>query len=311
MSKLNLSFILLALLALTSCNNGKKTGAKTTKDYSKVAVDTDSESEKFSYSIGVLLATTLKNNNIDSIDYSIIDRAVNDSEENQIAYTVAASEVQRLNSEEVDLEQINEDIVKRGMYDVLDGDTTLMSVQEVGQAYENYLTNNEHRVGERNLASGKTFLENNLTQEGVKVTESGLQYQLIQEGSGGMPSKDDVVLTYYLGDVVDGGQFVDNSVEPSYVDLSDNTADFPGLAEGVRLFPYGSEFKLFVPSNLGFGGNRVSPELGPNSTLIIHVTNTEKMDAENVKKYRQAKKEYYQQMEAQRQMQMQMQQQGR
>lgn len=277
---------------------GNKLKTASNKNYSNVTVDTDSESEKFSYSIGMIIGSTLKNNSVDSIDYSVIDRAFDDSEKDQIAYTLTSREVQNLLGEEVNVESIDQDILKRAIYDVLEGDTTLLTMPEVNTSYRTFLQNNQTKIGEKNLQAGKTFLESNKNNEGVQVSDSGLQYQLIEEGTGEMPGNTDVLEVDFTGTTIDGEEFLSTPDEqPAYVDLADNQSEIQGLMEGLTLFPAGSHFKLFIPSNLAFGANRMSPEVGPNSTVVIEVNDFQIMDSEKKAEYKRQKEEYMKQLE--------------
>lgn len=304
--------ISLAAIAFAGCKDGASTGVKGgNNNFKSVNVNTDSESEKFSYSIGMIVGNTLKNNNIDSIDYDIINRAFKDSENDQMAYMMVAREVQSLAGEELDLASVDQSIMKRAIYDVLQGDTTLISMPEVNKAYTGFLENNQTKVGERNLEAGKTFLEANKAKEGVKTTDSGLQYQLIEEGSGEKFSTNDVVLVDLVGTNANGDEFVNTQdggqklpviLNPKYGNVSG--LEIPGLIEGINLFPAGSIYKLYIPSNLAFGPQRLSPEIGPNSTIVLEVKGVEKMPADQQKQYLQ---QVERQMEQQRMMMQQMQ----
>lgn len=269
-------------------------------DFSGVTVDTDSESEKFSYSLGMIIGNTLKNGGVDSINYNIITDAFEDSEENQYAYNVTAREVVDLVGEEIELEKLDQDIIKRAVYDVLQGDTTLLSIAEVGPAFQGYKSSNQAVIAQRNLDQGKQFLEENKNKEGVVTLETGLQYELIQEGTGDSPKKGDVVKVWFAGESINGDVFKEDTEETySIVDLEDGFAEIPALAEAVSLFPYGSEFMLYIPSNLAFSENRISPELGPNSTLKVYVSKTEKADSETTKGFRDYKNALRQQYQQQ------------
>lgn len=292
-------------MALVACENSGSKNATT--NLNQISVDTDSESDKFSYSIGMIIGNTLKNNQIDSIDYDVINRAFEDSEGNQIAYTLISREVQSLLGEEVDLADIDKNIIKKAIDDVLQQDSTILTMQQVNASYRSYLQNNQTKIGEQNLEAGKAFLEANKAKEGVQVTDSGLQHMLIQEGTGETPTTDHVVEVTFRGTNIDGEEFLNTPEgQPAYVDLADQKANIPGLVEGLQLYPAGSQFKLILPSNLAFGNNRMSPEVGPNSTVILEIDSVGIMDAQRASEYRKAREEYMKQMEA-----MQRQQQGR
>lgn len=293
-----LSIATLSLVACKEQTNGTSvTKSVSTKNLKTVVVDTDSESEKFSYTIGMIIANTLKGSGVDSIDYGVVVNAFEDSKEAQIAYSLASREAQALAGEEVDLAQLDKQIMQKGMYDVLEADTTLLTMQEGSTSYRAFLENNQTKVAERNLETGKTYLEGNKANEGVQITDTGLQHLSIKKGEGKLPTKKDVVEVVFSGENLAGKEFLSTPVEqPAYIDLSDETSEIPGLMEGVKLYPTGSEFKLFVPSNLAFGANRVSPEVGPNSTIILHVKDVKIMDAKQKAEYKKAKREYLAQM---------------
>ena len=298
-----LFFVLaIASIGLVACEEEGNIKKPASKNLDNVTVDTDSESEKFSYSIGMIIGNTLKNNQVDSIDYGVINRAFEDSEDDQIAYTLVSREVQSLSGEEVNMENVNQDIIQRAIYDVLEGDTTLLSMQEVNTAYRTFMQNNQTRIGEQNLAKGKNFLESNKAKEGVEVTDSGLQHMLIEEGNGEIPNDNDLVEVAFVGTSVSGEEFINTSnSQAAYIDLAEDNSDIPGLVEGLQLYPEGSRYNLYVPSNLAFGNNRMSPEVGPNSTVILKIDSVKIMDAQTRREYRQARDQYRQQMQRQQQ----------
>lgn len=312
--KRNIFFLLAtSFILFTACEN-QTTGSTKSEDFdfSGISVDTDSESEKFSYSLGMIIGNTLKNGGVDSINYNIINEAFDDSEENQYAYNITAREVVDLIGEEIEIEKLNQDIIKRAVFDVLQGDTTLLSVAEVGPAYQGYKTNNQTLIAQKNLEQGKKFLEENRNKENISILETGLQFELLQEGTGDKPKKGDVVKVWFSGESIDGDVFKEDTEDTfSMVDLEDGFAEIPALAESVSLFPYGSEFKLYIPSNLAFGESRISPELGPNSSLIVYVSKTEKADQETTKQLRDYKIALQQQLQQQQLQQQQLQQQRR
>ncbi|HET6527435.1 MAG TPA: FKBP-type peptidyl-prolyl cis-trans isomerase [Balneolaceae bacterium] len=122
-----------------------------------------------------------------------------------------------------------------------------------------------------NLKEGKAFLAENKEKEGVKVTESGLQYKVLEEGSGVSPDSTDIVRVHYKGTLLDGTVF-DSSYE------RDQPAEFPlnrvipGWTEGLQLMKEGGKFKFWIPAGLAYGmrAPQGSP-IGPNETLIFTV----------------------------------------
>ncbi|MCF1426846.1 MAG: FKBP-type peptidyl-prolyl cis-trans isomerase [Shewanella sp.] len=115
----------------------------------------------------------------------------------------------------------------------------------------------------------KKFLEENAKKEGVKTTDSGLQYEVLKEGTGGKPQATDTVEVNYRGTLIDGTEF-DSSYkrgEPIKFQLD---RVIPGWTEGVQLMPVGSKYKFFIPSDLAYG-DRDTGTIPANSTLIFEV----------------------------------------
>ena len=113
------------------------------------------------------------------------------------------------------------------------------------------------------------FLEKNKSNAGVKVTPSGLQYEIIKEGTGKMPADSDMVKVHYHGTLVDGKVF-DSSVdrgEPAQFPVGEV---IPGWTEALKMMPVGSKWKIYLPANLGYG-ERAPQEIGPNKVLIFEV----------------------------------------
>jgi len=123
---------------------------------------------------------------------------------------------------------------------------------------------------EKNLKEGQDFLAENKTKAGVTELPSGLQYEIITEGTGAKPSAHNTVTCHYHGTLINGTIF-DSSVQRG------RPASFPlsqvikGWTEGVQLMPQGSKWRFFIPPSLGYGDRQVGPTIGPNSTLIFEV----------------------------------------
>ena len=120
-----------------------------------------------------------------------------------------------------------------------------------------------------NLTLGREFLEENAKKDSVKVTESGLQYQVVKEGDGLQPGPNDVVTVHYTGMLIDGTVF-DSSVERGEPATFAVGQVIPGWVEGLQLMREGAAYRLFIPSNLAYGSHGTGP-IQPNSTLIFDV----------------------------------------
>ncbi len=119
-------------------------------------------------------------------------------------------------------------------------------------------------------AEGQAYLEKNAQKDGVVVTESGLQYEILQEGSGDTPTASSTVRTHYHGTLVDGTVF-DSSVQRG------QPAEFPvngviaGWTEALQMMPVGSKWRLTVPYNLAYGERGAGGAIGPYATLVFEV----------------------------------------
>lgn len=120
-----------------------------------------------------------------------------------------------------------------------------------------------------NAAEGDKFLLENAQKEGVEVTDSGLQYQVITMGEGPKPAATDTVTVHYRGTLLNGTEF-DSSYSRNQEATFGLNQVIPGWTEGLQLMPVGSKFKFFIPSNLAYGPNG-PPSIGPNATLVFEV----------------------------------------
>ncbi len=121
-----------------------------------------------------------------------------------------------------------------------------------------------------NLKEGQDFLDTNQQKQGVVALPSGLQYEIITDGTGPKPAAHNEVTCHYHGTLINGTIF-DSSIQRGL------PASFPlnmvikGWTEGLQLMPTGSKWRFFIPPHLGYGDRQVSAQIGPNSTLIFEV----------------------------------------
>jgi FKBP-type peptidyl-prolyl cis-trans isomerase len=159
---------------------------------------------------------------------------------------------------------------------VYSGGEPALSPEEAAAIRDSYVAERRAEVeAERqemagtNAAAGEAFLLENRMKEGVQVTESGLQYEVISAGEGPKPAATDRVRVHYRGTTLNGEEF-DSSYsrgEPATFVLNQV---IPGWTEGVQLMPVGSKYKFYIPSDLAYGPGG-SRGIEPNSTLIFEV----------------------------------------
>lgn len=193
-----------------------------------------SETDSLSYALGVNIAGSFENAKIDEINYKAMARAIQDF------FSKDSSKIK-------------------------------MNDEEAVKYIQDFFNRREMRLAQENLEASNKFLDENKTKEGVVVDSSGLQYKIIEEGTGLMPTAEDVVKVHYKGTLIDGTQF-DSSYdrgEPAQFKLNQV---IPGWTIALQKMKVGSKFILYIPSNLAYG-ERVRPgsPIGPNQALIFEV----------------------------------------
>ena len=197
----------------------------------------------------------------------------------QQAYGIGASVGNFLNKDLADKKEIgielDQALLMRGFEDALAGNAKIdeEKIREVLTALdESVRTKQEEKAkveSEKSKAEGEKYLADNAKKEGVMVTESGLQYEVMSEGEGAKPVATDVVKVHYKGTLLDGTEF-DSSYsrnEPTTFPLN---RVIPGWTEGVQLMPVGSKFKFVIPPELAYG-DQDTPSIPANSTLVFEV----------------------------------------
>ena len=152
-----------------------------------------------------------------------------------------------------------------------------MSYDEAKEEIRKYFTALEERqqaearvASEANAKAGREFLDKNGKREEVKITPSGLQYEVIEEGDGATPKATDRVTVHYTGRLIDGTVF-DSSEERGEPATFGVNQVIPGWVEALQMMKEGAKWRLFIPSNLAYGSQGV-PGIGPDQTLIFDVT---------------------------------------
>ncbi len=167
------------------------------------------------------------------------------------------------------IKELNIDDFAQGLRVVYEGAEKQMSYDEAKQVVTEFFTRLEQQGAEENERLGKEYLADNAKREGVHVTASGLQYQIIKEGTGAKPGPNDVVTVHYTGRLIDGSVF-DSSVERGEPATFAVGQVIPGWVEGLQLMSEGAAWRLFIPSELAYGKHGTGP-IKPGSTLIFEV----------------------------------------
>ena len=121
-----------------------------------------------------------------------------------------------------------------------------------------------------NLKIGQDFLATNKNKAGVIELPSGLQYEILTEGTGPKPTAQQEVTCHYHGTMIDGSVF-DSSVQRGQPTSFPLNRVISGWTEGLQLMPSGSKWRFFIPAHLGYGDRQISAQIGANSTLIFEV----------------------------------------
>lgn len=162
-----------------------------------------------------------------------------------------------------------EDFVK-GLTDVLSGHQPAITYDEAKEVINNYFMKLQKERLEINKKAGEEFLNINRHKAGVVELPSGLQYEVLKNGTGAKPTANDKVKCHYHGTLINGTVF-DSSVQRSEPAVFGVSQVIPGWVEALQLMPVGSKWRLFIPSNLAYGENGAGNLIEPNSTLIFDV----------------------------------------
>jgi len=196
------------------------------------------------------------------------------SAEQRLSYGIAFGLGQRMKADGVPLDAPSFSL---GLADALDGKESRMTEEEIAaemQAYQEQATaENEAAqatLSEANLAASAAFMAANAAEEGVVTTESGLQYEVVTEGTGPMPGPDDTVEVHYRGTLTDGTEFDSSYTRGETVTFGVGQV-IPGWTEALQLMPVGSKWKLAIPADLAYGAGGAGGVIGPNAALVFEV----------------------------------------
>lgn len=194
-------------------------------------VNVETEVDRASYSIGVLMGTSLKSQGGDSLNLQVIGAAIED---------------------------------------VLLGKELKVKREECTGIAQSYMTKTMELRNTKRIEEGKAFLAANATKAGVQTTASGLQYQVVKEGTGKKPGPSDRVTVHYTGRLTDGTMF-DSSVERGQPATFGVNQVIAGWTEALQLMSEGSKWILYIPSELGYGARGAGGDIPPHAVLVFDV----------------------------------------
>lgn len=234
-----LSILLLGAVMMSSCN-----------DKSVANKSLETEIDSVSYAIGLNMATGLKGNISKSF------------------------------------EEANIDLIEQGFLNGIDSTNLLIEQDKLQTVIQSYFQKKQlaeqEKQREKDLkmaeekfgdvkAAGEKFLEENMTKEGVEITESGLQYIVMKEGSGEKPTVASNVKVHYHGTLIDGTVF-DSSIDRGKPSQFGVGQVIPGWTEGLQLMSVGSKYKFFIPQDIAYGAfPRQGGGIKPFSALVFEV----------------------------------------
>jgi FKBP-type peptidyl-prolyl cis-trans isomerase FklB len=193
-----------------------------------------------------------------------------EKESYSIGYQVGLS--MKKDGVEVDFEKLIQ-----GLHDAIDGKEPSLSTHEMRKlivdlkekAREAQMKKFQE-AAEKNGLEAETFLAENGKKEGIKTTESGLQYRIIKEGEGDSPKPEDSVTVHYRGSFINGTEF-DSSYARGDPQTVQTEGVIKGWTEALQLMKVGSKWEIFVPPNLAYGRNGIPGKIPPNKVLVFEI----------------------------------------
>ncbi len=196
------------------------------------------------------------------------------TEKDKVSYALGVNIGKSLHRDAVDLDPA---IIARGLRDAITNGKTLLTDDEVRAtltAFQNEMRQKQQakmmELDQANKKAGQEFLEANKTKEGVIALPSGLQYKVLQQGTGPKPAPNDLVVCNYRGTLLDGTEF-DSSYKRGQPATFPVNGVIKGWTEALQIMPVGSKWQLFIPSDLAYGDRGAGTQIAPGATLIFEV----------------------------------------
>ncbi|ARB90806.1 FKBP-type peptidyl-prolyl cis-trans isomerase [Legionella longbeachae] len=203
------------------------------------------------------------------------------TDKDKLSYSIGADLGKNFKNQGID---INPDVLAKGMQDGMSGAQLILTEEQMKDVLSKFQKDlmakrsaEFNKKAEENKAKGDAFLSANKSKPGIVVLPSGLQYKIIDAGTGAKPGKSDTVTVEYTGTLIDGTVFdsTEKAGKPATFQVSQV---IPGWTEALQLMPAGSTWEVFVPADLAYGPRSVGGPIGPNETLIfkIHLISVKK-----------------------------------
>ncbi len=187
---------------------------------------------------------------------------------NKISYALGLGIGQQLKS--MNIEDFSIEDFAKSISDVMSGKETAISSRDAQTLLNEYFQKKEKEQAQNAIAEGKVYLEQNAKRDGVTQTKSGLQYEVLTEGTGKSPKATDTVRCHYEGRLLDGTVFDSSYKRGEPADFGLNQV-IPGWTEGVQLMKEGAKFRFHIPYLLAYGERGAGAQIPPYSTLIFDV----------------------------------------
>ncbi len=197
------------------------------------------------------------------------DKSSFSSDKEKYSYSIGYQFAKNLQAQNV---EVDVGALNQALRDVLNGKKSVLSEEQMQQALQKMYEGRKEKMSqEADVTKKKSqeFLEENKKAPGVKVTETGLQYKIVEEGKGPQPKKSDTVVVKYRGTLIDGTEF-DSSYKRNAPAEFPVEAVIPGWTEALQKMKKGSKWQLFIPPELAYGEHD-RPGIKANSLLIFDV----------------------------------------
>jgi len=201
-------------------------------------------------------------------------QAAPESKVDKLSYAIGVNFARQFKSQNI---EINPDMLHNAVKAIMGGQTALMSdeqvmntLQEFEKEMQDKMKGEMKKAAQDNINKGKAWLAENKKRTGVVELPSGLQYEVIKEGSGESPKATSTVTTHYAGTLIDGTEF-DSSIKRGEPATFAVNGVIKGWTEALQLMKPGAKWKLYIPSDLAYGDAGSPPAIGPGETLIFEV----------------------------------------